>query len=276
MPYELANAPVTYQRIITKTLRVLIESRKVLVYIDDVLIFTETVDEGLQILHELLRILTAAGFSINIKKCTFLANEIKYLGRSISNGQVRPRAQKVEALVKAPIPVNIKQVRQFLSLVGYFRRYIPCYSVKTACIVHLLRKNHEFRWGDGQEKVRRDVIERLTTVSVFNIFDPSLLTEVQTDASALGYVAILLRTHADDRKLPIAYFSKVTQGAEPRYHSYELEMLAVVKELQHFRHYLIGIHFKVMTDCNVLKLIQHKRDLLPRIARWWMYLVLQF
>ncbi|XP_062532853.1 uncharacterized protein LOC134201633 [Bombyx mori] len=75
--------------------------------------------------------------------------------------------------------------------------------------------------------------------------------------------------HFEYLKMP---YGKVTQGAEPRYHSYELETLAVVKALQHFRHYLIGIHFKVVTDCNALKLTQRKKDLLPRVARWWIYL----
>lgn len=70
----------------------------------------------------------------------------------------------------------------------------------------------------------------------------------------------------------VGYFSKSTQGAELRYHSYELETLAIVRALQHFRHYLIGIDFKIVTDCNSLKLTERKRDLLPRVARWWVYL----
>lgn len=272
MPYGLANAPVVYQRIITNTLKAFSETGRALIYIDDVLIPSQTIDEGLNTLREIFETLTKAGFSINLKKCKFLANEIEYLGRSISNGQVRPSAYKVEALTRAPKPGNVKQARQFLGLAGYFRRYIPAYSLQTACISNLFRKGVEFKWGDEQEQVRQYIITRLTSEPVLNIFNPSLLTEVHTDASSRGYGAVLLQTHGNNNKRVVGYFSKVTQGAEPRYHSYELETLAVVKALQHFRHYLIGIHFKVVTDCNALKLTQRKKDLLPRVARWWIYL----
>lgn len=272
MPYGLSNAPVVYQKIIANTLSSFIAAGKVYVYIDDVLIPSMTIEEGLETLREVLQTLTDAGFAINLKKCTFLAREIEYLGRTISNGQVSPSKHKVEALVNSPVPTNIKQVRQFMGLAGYFRRYIPGYSVKTACISNLLRKGVQFKWGEAQETVRRDIIERLSTEPTLSIFDPSLPTEVHTDASSLGYGAVLLQTHESGHKRPVAYYSKATQGAEPRYHSYELETLAVVRALQHFRHYLIGIHFKVVTDCNALKLTQRKKDLLPRVARWWVYL----
>lgn len=272
MPYGLANAPVVYQRIISNTLRTFIESGKVLVYIDDVLILSMTIEEGLQTLREVLSTLTGAGFSINLKKCSFLATEVEYLGRTISNGQVKPSARKVEALVNSPIPKNVKQVRQFLGLAGYFRRYIPNYASRTACISRLTRKETEFLWGDEQEKARQDLINHMTDEPVLAIFDPSLPTEVHTDASAIGYGAILMQVHDNNKKKVIAYFSQVTKGAEPRYHSYELETLAVVRALQHFRHYLIGVNFKVITDCNALKCTQRKKDLLPRVARWWIYL----
>lgn len=97
-------------------------------------------------------------------------------------------------------------------------------------------------------------------------------TEVHTDASSVGYGAVLMQVHEGGRKRVIAYFSRLTQGAESRYHSYELETLTVVKALQNFRHYIVGIRFTVVTDCNAMKLTQRKKDLLPRVARWWVYL----
>lgn len=272
MPYGLANAPVVYQRIIMNTLRSFVESGKVLIYIDDVLIPTMTIEEGFNILREVLQALTAAGFSINLKKCTFLSTEIEYLGRNISNGQVRPSKYKVKALIESPVPRNVKQVRQFLGLAGYFRRYIPGYATKIACIANLTRKDVHFNWGEEQEQVRREIIEHLTNEPVLAIYNPKLPIEVHTDASSIGYGAVLLQVYKSGHKRVIAYFSRLTQAAEPKYHSYELETLAVVKALQHFRHYLVGIKFTVVTDCNALKLTQRKKDLLPRVARWWTYL----
>ncbi|CAH2094651.1 unnamed protein product [Euphydryas editha] len=272
MPYGLANAPVVYQRIISKTLRHLIEAGKVLTYIDDVLIMSNSIEDGFTTLREVLTTLTAAGFSVSQKKCTFLDTQLEYLGRVIGHGQVRPSPSKTEALVKSPKPTNVREIRQFLGLAGYFRRYIANYASKTACIAKLLRKGQPFNWGTEQNEARDYVIKCLTEDPVLAIFDPKLPTELHTDASALGYGAILLQEHEGKRKRVVGYFSKSTQGAESRYHSYELETLAIVRALQHFRHYLIGIKFKIVTDCNSLKLTERKRNLLPRVARWWIYM----
>lgn len=272
MPYGLTNSPIVYQRIINNTLRKHIEGGNVLVYVDDVLIMSNTVEEGVTLLRQVLRTLTDSGFSINLRKCTFLATEVEYLGRLISQGQVRPSPRKVEALVNAPVPTNVKQVRQFLGLAGYFRRYVPNYATETACISMLTKKDVKFCWGPEQEQARQKIILRLTSEPALSIFDPSLPTELHTDASSKGYGAVLMQTSTDGQKRAIAYYSKTTQGAESRYHSYELETLAVVRALQHYRHYLIGLNFKIITDCNALKSTEKKKDLLPRVARWWIYL----
>lgn len=272
MPYGLANAPVIYQRTITKTLKSYIEAGTVLVYIDDVLLLTDTIEDNLVLLDSVLKTLTDAGFSINLKKCTFLTDEVEYLGRIISKGQVRPSEHKIEALVKSPTPSTVKQVRQFLGLAGYFRRYIPGYAIKTACIAALTRKGVSFHWGDEQEKARQEIIAQLTNEPILAIFDPELRTELHTDASSIGYGGILIQIDKNGSKRVIAYFSKLTAGAESKYHSYELETLAVVKSLQHFRQYLIGKHFVIITDCNALKMTQRKKDLQPRVARWWIYM----
>lgn len=272
MPYGLANAPVIYQKTISKTLKSFIESGKVLVYVDDVLLLSDSIGENLMLLDAVLETLTQAGFSINLKKCSFLTNEIEYLGRIISQGQVRPSKHKVEALIRSPRPNNVKQVRQFLGLAGYFRRYVPSYAIKTACMAALTRKGVVFNWSDEHEKARQEIISYLTSEPLLTIFDPDLPTQLHTDASAIGYGGILMQIHKDGRKRVVAYFSKLTVGAESRYHSYELETLAVVKSLQHFRQYLVGIPFKIITDCNALKMTQRKKDLQPRVARWWIYM----
>lgn len=272
MPFGLANSPIVYQRIINDTLRSHLNDGNVLVYVDDVLLLSNTIPDGIELLHNVLTTLTIAGFSINLRKCSFLTTEIEYLGRVISRGQVRPSPRKVEALTNTSPPTTVKQVRQFLGLAGYFRRYIQGYATKTACIAHLTRKDVAFHWGPEQEQVRQELIHQLTSEPVLCIFNPQLPTEVHTDASSAGYGAVLLQTHPDGKKHAAAYFSKVTQGAESKYHSYELETLAVVKALQHFRHYLVGLKFVVVTDCNALKSTEKKKDLLPRVARWWMYL----
>lgn len=272
MPYGLANSPIVYQRIINDTLRNHINEGNVLVYVDDVLLLSNTVSEGIALLDKVLGTLTKAGFSVNLRKCSFLVTEVEYLGRVISQGQVRPSPRKVEALANTPPPQNVKQVRQLLGLAGYFRRYIKDYASFTSPIAHLTRKDVKFNWTSECESIRQNLITQLTSEPVLSIFDPSYPTEVHTDASSIGYGAVLFQVHPDGKKHVVAYFSRVTQGAESKYHSYELETLAVVKALQNFRHYLVGLKFVVVTDCNALKATERKKDLLPRVARWWIYL----
>lgn len=143
-------------------------------------------------MREVLVTLTQAGFSVNLKKCTFLDTQLEYLGRLIGHGQVRPSPSKTEALVKSPKPTNVREVRQFLGLAGYFRRYIAGYASKTACIARLLRKGEPFVWGAEQDEARDYILRCLTEEPVLAIFDPKLPTELHTDASAIGFGAILL------------------------------------------------------------------------------------
>lgn len=147
MPFGLCNAPTVYQRIINNTLRRFIESGNVLVYIDDVLLLSTSIEDGINLLRDVLKTLTEAGFSINLGKCSFLTMEVEYLGRVICHGQVRPSPKKIDALVNTPVPTNVKQVRQFLGLAGYFRRYIKDYATKTASTSRLIKKMSNF-YGD--------------------------------------------------------------------------------------------------------------------------------
>lgn len=134
---------IVYQRIITKTLKRLITG-KVLIYIDDVLVMSNSVSDGLETLREVLKTLTNAGFSVHLKKCMFLDTELEYLGRLVGHGQIKPSPTKTEALIKSPKPSNVREVRQFLGLAGYFKRYIAGYASKTSCIAKLLRKGEPF------------------------------------------------------------------------------------------------------------------------------------
>lgn len=146
-------------------------------------------------MRKVLRTLTIAGFSINLGKYSFLVTEVEYLGRLITQGQVRPSPRKVEALVNTLPPENVKQVRQFLGLAGYFRKYIKDYATKTAPIALLTHKNVRFNWSPECETIRLNLIRELTSETVLCIFNPTFPTEVHTDASSIGYGAVLLQVH---------------------------------------------------------------------------------
>jgi hypothetical protein len=270
MPFGLANAPAVFQRALLNALGALKDSIAV-VYLDDILIPSATVGEGLEFLQLILKALKVAGFSLNISKCKFLQSSVKYLGREISSDRIRPDADKVRALVSSPTPTNPKQVRQFMGLAGYFRKFVPNFASATSCITKLTKLDEPFRWGAEQDKAREYVVTHLTSRPLLAIYDPTLPTELHTDASAVGYGGILIQK-CDGQTRVIAYFSKRTTQTEAKYHSYELETLAIVNSLKFFRVYLLGIEFVIVTDCNTVKSTANKKTLLPRVARWWSYM----
>ncbi|CAF4951779.1 unnamed protein product [Pieris macdunnoughi] len=270
MPFGLCNAPSVYQRSINVALGDY-KDNIALVYIDDILVVSESVQQGLINLKLVLTRLTRAGFSLNISKCSFLKTKIEYLGNIVENGTVRPSPRKIQALTESSVPKNVKEVRQFNGLAGYFRKFVPNFSKIMVPLYNLTKSNINFNWTEDHEIARRKIINILTSSPVLTIFDPNLPTELHTDASSIGYGAVLIQRQ-DRNPLVIAYFSMRTSSTESKYHSYELETLAVVKAIKHFRHFLHGRSFKVVTDCNSLKASSHKRDLTPRVHRWWAFL----
>jgi hypothetical protein len=145
------------------------------------------------------------------------------------------------------------------------------FSVKTRVLSTLLKYDAVWQWSQKHTDAFNYVINILASAPVPTIFNPSLPIELHTDASSKGFGAIIIQIH-DGLKKVVAYFSKATTPMESRYHSYELETLAVVSALKHFRYYLVGLRFTLVTDCNSVKSSQFKRDLIPRITRWWVYL----
>jgi hypothetical protein len=270
MPFGLANAPAVFQRAVNQALGSLKDTRA-LVYLDDILIPSSTVEEGLESLRLVLVALSAAGFSLNLKKCRFFELQIEYLGRSVSSEGIRPSQSKITALTMAPVPISVRQVRQFMGLASYFRKFVPEFASRTACITRLTKKGTPWEWTDKQDRAREYIIEHLSKRPLLAIFDPNLPTELHTDASAIGLGAILFQRHACGLRV-VSYYSRRTTPEESRYHSYELETLAIVSALKYFRVYLVGLEFKIVTDCNAIKATAHKKDLVPRVARWWMYL----
>ena len=270
MPFGLKNALSVFQRAIFNALSDL-EYSYVVVYLDKVLIIADSIDQALERLNTVLDALVKAGFSFNFAKCSFLKTSVLYLGYVIHNGEVRPNPGKIHALSSLPAPTTVTQIRQFIGLASYFRKFVPKYSQMMKPLYALTSGNRNMTWTDRHEKIRQQVVSILTDAPVLMIFDPNYPIELHTDASSEGYGAILMHK-VEDKNRVIEYYSKRTTPAESRYHSYELETLAVVNAIKHFRHYLHGREFLVVTDCNSLKALSNKLHLNDRAQRWWVYL----
>lgn len=272
MPFGLANAPAVFQRMMN---RVLGSARfcKATAYIDDLLIYGQNTQECLSRLDEILQLIEKANLSLNLSKCSFLQSKIDYLGYEISAAGVRPGAKKIQCVLDFPKPQNVHNVRQFLGLVSYFRKFIKNFSHFAFPLSKLLKKNATWEWTDSQTEAFEALKTCLIQRPVLAIYDQAAETELHTDASKIGISGILLQKNPQSSLLhPVAYYSRQTSPEEKNFHSYELETLAVICSLKKFRVYLLGIDFKIVTDCSALRSTFIKRDLVPRIARWWLSL----
>lgn len=268
MPFGLANAPAVFQRAIHK---ILSKSKAgyVIIYMDDILIPSKDFEEGLLRLEEVLDLLKQAGLTLKLEKCSFFQEQIEFLGFQIDGTGVRPGIQKVEAVAKFPEPRNQHEVRRFIGLASFFRRFVKGFAMIARPLTNLLRRDVQWKWGTTETDAFETLKSCLITRPVLALYNHGAQTQVHTDASKFGVAGILLQRTGDDPWRPVAYFSRQTTIEEMKLHSFELETLAVVSTLSKFRTYLIGIKFTIVTDCNALRSTFTKRDLVPRISRWW-------
>lgn len=268
-PFGLCNSPAVFQRYISHIFRELTMQNIVLYYMDDLIITSADEVSGMERLKMVLSVAKDYGLEIKRKKCQILKKRVAFLGFIIENGQVQPSTEKTKAVEKFPRPRTLKQVQSFLGLTGYFRKFIPSYSVIAKPLSDLLKKENIFKFEEEQERSFNKLKELLTCEPVLHIYKQGNETELHTDASKQGYGACLLQRSDDDGKLhPIYYMSRKTTPAEEKYSSYELEVLAIIAAVKKFRIYLLGNNFRIITDCAAFQKTMDKKDLTTRVARW--------
>lgn len=273
VPFGLTNSPAVFQRYVNAIFRDLTREGIALPYVDDVIVPAKTEDEALSNLERVLNTCKDYGLELNIKKCHFLQRRIQFLGNIIENQQISPTPEKIKAMAKYPQPKDTKQVERFLGLAGYFRKFIPDFALIAKPLTDLKKKDTPFRFNDEHITAFNRLKQILCEVPVLRIFNQNYETEVHTDASIDGYGAVLLQKSPEDDFLhPVYYMSKKTSDTERKYTSYELEVLAIIRALDKFRVYLIGMHFKIVTDCNAFAKTLDKKDLCTRVARWVLFL----
>lgn len=268
MPFGLKTAPAKFQRFINAVLDELIRSGDVVVYLDDILIATTTIEKHFEVLEKLFALLVQNKLTLRLDKCKFLETNIIYLGYKVSENGISPTDHGIEAVVNFPLPKNVREIQCFLGLCAYFRKFIQGFSVLAAPLHQLLKKGADFSFGEKEFHAFEILKKKLVDSPVLSIYNPTSETELHCDASKLGYGAVLLQRQSDGQFHPIFYYSKRTSEVESRYHSFVLETLAVIYAIRRFRIYLHGIEFKIVTDCNALKLALEKKDINFRIERW--------
>ncbi|KAL4147807.1 hypothetical protein QTP88_002156 [Uroleucon formosanum] len=235
---------------------------------DDILIATEAVPEHFVILKKVFNLAAKFDLKFRLDKCSFLYECIEYLGYIIDEVSVCPSPRNIDSIKNYPIPKNQKQVRQFIGLASYFRRFIPNFSLIAKPLHNLLKKDIPFVFGNAEHCAFNTLKNQLSEAPILSIYTPSAETELHCDASSYGYGSVLLQRQITGKLHSVFYFSQRTTQAESRYHSFELECLAVVYSIKRFHIYLAGIHFKIITDCNSFRLTLDKQNINPRISRW--------
>lgn len=270
MPFGLKNGPSVFQRFITVILRDMIEASEIVVYMDDILLATCDPHSHLILLEKLLFKLKQNGLELKFSKCHFMQTSIDYLGYAADRNGIRPNDSHIRAIRDYPIPSNARELQSCLGLFSYFRRFVPSFSRIAIPLLNLLRKaTPSFQFDADCERSFFILRDALIAAPVLAIYNCDRETEIHTDASSHGFGAVLLQKQADNKFHPVSYYSRRTNATESRYHSFELETLAVIMALRRFGP-LIGFKkpFKIITDCSALTLTLAKKDINPKISRW--------
>jgi transposase InsO family protein len=270
MPFGCVNSAATQAKLMDRVLGFDLEPR-VFVYLDDIVITSKGFDEHLELLAEVARRMKNANLTVNPAKSKFCKKEIEFLGYILSEEGLRPSPRNVTAIVNYPAPKKKKEVRRLMGMANFYHRFIEDYSAVMTPISDLLkgdRTNVAIIWTEEADKALREIKERLISAPVLSPPDFDQPFVVQTDASDSGVGGTLTQVQNEQEKV-IAYFSKKLTACQKRYAATERELLAVVLSIEHFRPYIEGAPFTVMTDCSALTWLRNmKVDGSNRLSRW--------
>ena len=268
MPFGLCNAPAAFMQLMNDVLRPLLD-KCVIIYLDDILIFSKTHEEHMHHVQQVLEILEQHRLHFKPQKCSFLQPSVKFLGFQVSANGVSTDPAKVATMKEWPRPADVSQVRSFLGFTGFYRRFIKDYA-KLAVPLTNLTGDVPFVWCEQCEHAFLALKAALCSAPVLVIpkTRPDAEFVMYTDASGAAVGAVLLQDQGQGLQ-PVAYESRKMSPAETRYPVHEQELLAVHHGLKTFKVYLEGCKsFTVYTDHDTLRHFLKQKDLSRRQARW--------
>ena len=262
MPFGLSNAPSTFMRLMNHVLRKYL-GKFVVVYFDDILVFSRSLDEHVGHLRAVFECLRVEHLYVNFKKCSFCSESTLFLGFVLSRRGLQVDDTKVKAIKEWPQPTTPTMVHSFLGLAGFYRRFVRGFSVIAAPLHELTKKNASFTWSDAHEDAFQSLKESLTNAPLLQLPDFTKTFELEVDASGHGIGGVLTQGGK-----PVAYFSEKLSGAELNYPTYDKELYALIRCLKTWQHYLWPKEFVIHSDHEALKYLKSQARLNRRHARW--------
>jgi hypothetical protein len=262
MPFRLTNAPSTFMRLMKHVLRAFI-GKFVVVYFDDILIYSKSLDEHVEHIRYVLVVLQEQKLNANLEKCTFCTDKVVFLGFVVSGQGVEVDEEKIKAVRDWMPPQNVSQVRSFLGLAGFYQRFVKDFNTVAAPIIELTKKEVPFKWGEAQHKAFDELKTKLTTSLVLALLDFRKTFEIECDANRIGIGGVLMQ-----ELRPIANFSEKLSDPTLNYSVYDKELYALVRSLETWQHYLFPMEFVIHSDHESLKHLKGQLKLNRRHAKW--------
>ncbi|GBG61004.1 hypothetical protein CBR_g18600 [Chara braunii] len=266
MPFGLCNAPGTFQHAMNRIFHEYLD-KFVIVYLDDIVIFSKTVEEHVTHLDKVLSLLRQHKFKINGEKCEFGRTRVLYLAHEISAEGLKPDDAKVASIRDWPRPQFVTEMRSFLGMTGYYKTFVKNYSIVVTPLTDLTRLDTPWEWTDKCEAAFRHLTNALTHYEVLKLPDPDKPFLVTTDASQYGIGAVLAQQEGPKLR-PVEYMSKKMSSQKLAKSTYEKELYEVYKALTHWRHYLLGRFFILRTDHQTLRWMRTHPVLSDALKRW--------
>ncbi|BHF60516.1 hypothetical protein SprV_0100348100 [Sparganum proliferum] len=270
MPFGLCNAAATFQRLMQVVLSHLYP-RQCLIYLDDVIVFGKTITQHNDNLRAVLLALREAGLTLNPQKCQFLREKVNYLGHEVSPSGIKVSAEKAGAILTWPTPNSTTEVRSFIGLASYYRRFIRDFAGIARPLHRLTEKGREFRWTDECQAAFDELRTRLSrapTLMLPNTTETAPPFVLDTDASAFAMGGVLSQTDDNGLERVICFASKTLTKPQRNYCTYRRELLAIVTFVKQFRPYLLGKPFVIRSDHKALQWLQNTKDAEGQLARW--------
>ena len=271
MPFGLKNAPAHFQRIMNTLLAAHTHAQS---YIDDIVVYSQSFEDHITHLTQLFDILKEHRLTAKLQKCKFFQQTLNFLGHHIGKGQIQPQQAKVYSMKNFILPKTKRKLRSFLGTVNYYRKFIPHFSqIAAPFYTHTSKKYPEkIQWNPQLTEAFENLKQALTDDAFLIAPDYKKTFYLATDASYAGIGAVLSQKDKVGQERPVAYFSQRLSKAEKNYSVTEIELLAVVKSIQHFQIYLLGTHFVLQTDHKALTYLDRFQNANKRLVRWAMSL----